>query len=156
MSAVRARVRFLSSPGSWSWDTQKHLYICSLSGFQAGSVSSSVGASTMHWCFLHSSLYWWFRFWPLERFLMGCARFACRGWEGSLLSFSPWMRILRLLLLSRGSTLDVPSMPRTGVVFMASSMTHMAMFWTLSSLLLLVLAAAPHVVIAYSMVGLLL
>ena len=36
---------------------------------------------------------------------MGCARFVCRGWEGSLLSFSPWMRILRLLLLSSGSTL---------------------------------------------------
>ena len=27
---------------------------------------------------------------------MGCAKFVCRGWEGSLLSFSPWMRILRL------------------------------------------------------------
>ena len=41
----------------------------------------------------------------------------------------------------------------TGVVFMAPSMTRKAMFWTLSSLLLLVLAAVPHVVDAYSMVG---
>ena len=37
---------------------------------------------------------------------MGCARFVCRGWEGSLLSFSPWMRILRLLL-SGGSAVAV-------------------------------------------------
>ena len=41
----------------------------------------------------------------------------------------------------------------TGVVFMAPSMTRRAMFWILSSLLLLVLAAVPHVVDAYSMVG---
>ena len=38
---------------------------------------------------------------------MGCARFVCRRWEGSLLSSSPWMRVLRLLLLSSGSTLAV-------------------------------------------------
>ena len=36
---------------------------------------------------------------------------------------------------------------------MAPSMTRRAMFWILSSLLLLVLAAVPHVVDAYSMVG---
>ena len=36
---------------------------------------------------------------------------------------------------------------------MAPSMTRRAMFWTLSSLLLLVLAAVPNVVDAYSMVG---
>ena len=36
---------------------------------------------------------------------------------------------------------------------MAQNMTRRAMFWTLSSLLLLVLAAVPHVVDAYSMVG---
>ena len=48
---------------------------------------------------------------------MGCARFVCRGWEGSLLSFSPWMRILRLLevlLLSSGCTLAVFSMTCIG------------------------------------------
>ena len=41
----------------------------------------------------------------------------------------------------------------TGVIFMAPSMTHRAISWTLSSLLLLVLAAVPHVVDAYFMVG---
>ena len=76
---------------------------------------------------------------------MGCARFVCRGWEGSLPSFSPWMGILRLIHLSSGSILAVFSMSCTGVVFMAPSMTRRAMFWTLSSLLLLVLAAVPHV-----------
>ena len=44
-------------------------------------------------------------------------------------------------------------MSSTGVGFMAPSMTHRAMFWTLSSLLLLVMAAVPHVVHAYSRVG---
>ena len=125
----------------------------SLSGFQAGSVSSSIGTSTMSWYVLDSSLYWWFRRWRLMRFWVGCVRFVCRGWEGSLLSFSPWMWILRLLLLSSGSTLAVFSMSCTGVVFMAPSMTRRAIYWTLSSLLLLVLAAVPHVVDAYSMVG---
>ena len=57
------------------------------------------------------------------------------------------------LLLSSGSTLAVFSMSCTGVVFTAPSMTGRAMFWTLSSLLLLALAAVPHVVDAYSMVG---
>ena len=42
----------------------------------------------------------------LEAILGGCASFVCRGWEGSLLSFSPGMRILRLLP-SSGSTLAV-------------------------------------------------
>ena len=51
----------------------------------------------MSWCVLDSSLYWWFRLWRLRRFLVGCARYVCRGWESSLLSFSPWMRILRLV-----------------------------------------------------------
>ena len=41
----------------------------------------------------------------------------------------------------------------TGVVFMALSMTRRSMFWTLSSLFLLVLAAVPHLVDAHSMVG---
>ena len=103
-------MRFLSSPGSCSFEVMPGMLrnICmsmSLSGFQAGSVSSSIGTSTMSWCVLDSSLYWWFRLWRLRRFLVGCARFVCRGWEGSLLSFSHWMRILRLLLLSSGSTL---------------------------------------------------
>ena len=92
---------FLSSPGSCSFEvmpgTLRNIYVsASLSGLQAGSVSSSTGTSTMSWCVLDSSLYWWFRLWRLRRFLVGCARFVCRGWEGSLLSFSPWMRILRL------------------------------------------------------------
>ena len=54
----------------------------------------------MSWCFLDSSLYWWLRLWHLRLFLVGWARFVCRGWEGSLLSFSPCMRFLRLLLSS--------------------------------------------------------
>ena len=45
------------------------------------------------------------------------------------------------------------SMSCTEVDFMAPSMTHRSMFWTLSSLLLLVLAAILHIVDAYSMVG---
>ena len=45
------------------------------------------------------------------------------------------------------------SMSFTGVVFMVPSMTRRAMFWTLSSLLILVLAAVPHVVDVYSKVG---
>ena len=77
----------------------------SLPGFQAQSVSSSICTCTMSWCVLDSSLYWWFRLWRLRRFLGSCVRFVCRGWEASLFSFSPWMRILRLLLLSSGSTL---------------------------------------------------
>ena len=36
---------------------------------------------------------------------------------------------------------------------MAPSMTRRAMFWALSSLLLLVLAAVPHLVDAYYMAG---
>ena len=105
-------MRFLSSPGSCSFEVMPGTLrnICmsvSLSGFQAGSVSSSFGTSTMSWCVLDSSLYWWFRLWRLRQFLAGCARLVCRRWEGSLLSFSPWMRILRLLLLSSGSTLAV-------------------------------------------------
>ena len=36
---------------------------------------------------------------------------------------------------------------------MAPSITRRAMFWTMWSLLLLVLAAVPHVVDEYSMVG---
>ena len=105
-------MRFLSSPGSCSFEVMPGTFrnICisvSLSGFRAGSVSSSIGTSTMSWCVLDSSLYWWFWLWRLRRFLVGCGRFVCRGWEGSLLSFSPWMRILRLLLLSSGSTLAV-------------------------------------------------
>ena len=105
-------MRFLSSPGSCSFEVMPGTLrnICmssSLSGFQTGSVSSSTSTSTMSWCVLDSSLYWWVRLWRLRRFLVGCARFVCRGWEGSLLSFSPWMRILRLLLLSSGSTLAV-------------------------------------------------
>ena len=39
------------------------------------------------------------------------------------------------------------------MVFMAPRMTRMAMFWTMSSLLLLVLAVVPYVVDAYSMFG---
>ena len=45
------------------------------------------------------------------------------------------------------------SMSYTGVVILAPSMTRRAMFWTLSSLSLLVLAAVLRVVDAYSMVG---
>ena len=148
---IRASTRFLSSPGSCSFEVMPGTLrnICmsvSLSGFQAGSVSSSIGTSTMSWCVLDSSLYWWFRLWRLRRFFVGCARFV-RGWEGSLLSFSPWTRILRLLLLSQVAPHWLFfSMSCTGVVFMAPSMTRRAMFWTLSSLLLLVLAAVPHVV----------
>ena len=114
----------------------------SLSGLQAGSVRSSTGASTLSWCFLDSSLYWWFRLWRLSRFLVGCASYFCRGWEGSLLSFSPCISILRFLLLSSGSTLAVMSMSCTGVVLMAPRMTRM--LWFLCSLFVLVLAAVPH------------
>ena len=63
------------------------------------------------------------------------------------------MRISRLLFLSSGSTLAVFSMSCTGVVFMAPSMILRAMFWTLASLFLLVLAAVPRVVDAYTIVG---
>ena len=61
----------------------------------------------MSWCFLDSPLYWWLRLWRLRRFLVGCPSCVCRGWEGSLLSFSPWMKFLSLLLLSTGSTMAV-------------------------------------------------
>ena len=103
-------MRFLSSPRSCSFEVMPGTLrnICmsvSLWGFQEESVRSSTGTSTMSWCVLDSSLYWRFRLWRLRRFLVVCARFVCRGWEGSLLSFSPWVRILRLLLLSSGSTL---------------------------------------------------
>ena len=112
VAPIRASVRFLSSRGSCSFEVMSGTLrnICmsaSLSGFQAGSVSSSTGTSTMSWCVLDRSLYWWFRLWRLRQILVGCAGFVCRGWEGSLLSFSPWMRILRLFLLSSGSTLAV-------------------------------------------------
>ena len=84
----------------------------------------------------------------------GFARFLCRGWESSLLNFSSWMRVLRLLLLLSGSALVVFSLSCTGVVFMSPRMTHRTMFWTWSSLLLLVLAAIPCIVDAYSMIDL--
>ena len=83
---------------------------------------------------------------------MGCARYVYGGWEGSLLSFSPF-RILRLLLFSSGCTLAVFAIACTGVVFMAPSMTRRVMFSTLSGLLLLVLAAVLHVLNAYFMAG---
>ena len=89
----------------------------------------------------------------LEVIFGGCARFVCRGWEGSLLSFSPWMRILRPSSLKWYYIGCVYSMSCTGVVFMAPNMTRRAMFWTLSSLLLLALTAVPHEVDAYSIVG---
>ena len=73
LSVVRARVMLLSSPGSCSFElmsgTPRNIRTsASLSGLQAGSVSSSIGASTKSRCFLHSSLYWWFRLWRLRRF----------------------------------------------------------------------------------------
>ena len=94
LSAVRARSRFLSSPGSWSFDvipgTLRNVCMsASLSGFQAGSVSSSIGTSTMSWCVLDSSLYWWFRLWRLRRFLVGCARFVRRGFKAAFSVFLP-------------------------------------------------------------------
>ena len=105
-------MRFLSFPGSCSFEVTPGTLrnVCmsvSLSGLQAGSVSSSSGTSTMSWCVLDNSLYWWFMLWRLRRFLVGCARFVCRGWNGSHFSVSLWMRILRLLLLSSVSTLAV-------------------------------------------------
>ena len=65
VSAIRARVKLLSFLGSWSIVLMPGTLrnICtsaSLSGSQAGSVSSSIGAATMSWCFPHSSSYWWF------------------------------------------------------------------------------------------------
>ena len=86
---------------------------------------------------------------------MGCARFVCRGWEGSLTSwffFSPWMRVLKRSPL-KWLYIGCLSMTCAGVVLMAPTVTSRAMFWALSSLFLLVLAAVPHAVDAYSIVG---
>ena len=82
MSAVRANVRFLSSPGSCSFEVMPGTLrnVC-------------MSAFIMAWCMLDSSLYWRFRLWHSSRFMEGCARLLCRGREGSLLSISPWMRI---------------------------------------------------------------
>ena len=80
-------------------------------------------------------------------FCVVCARFVCTGWKTASvflldedLEISPPVALHRLFL----------SMSCTGLVFMAPSMARMVMFWTLSSLLLLVLAAVPHVVDTYS------
>ena len=87
-------MRILSSPGSCSFEVMPGILrnICmsvSLSGFQAGSVSSSTGTSTMSLCVLDSSLYWWFRLWRLRRFLVGCARFVLDGGKAAFLVFLP-------------------------------------------------------------------
>ena len=84
---------------------------------------------------------------------MGCARFVCRGWEGSLLSFSPWMRILRILLFSSGSTLAVFFRVMHWGGFNGSkydSQSHVLDFFQPA---VLVMAAVPHIVDAYSIVG---
>ena len=49
---------------------------------------------------------------------MLCARFVCRGWEGSLVSFSLWIRILRVLLLSSGSALAVFPCNALGCIYL--------------------------------------
>ena len=86
--------------------------------------------------------------------MVGCFSFSWRGYEGSLFSFSPCIRTFRLRLLSSGSTSAVCSILWIGVDFMAPSIRRNPMFWTLSNLLLLVFDAVPHVVEAYSIVGL--
>ena len=134
----------------------------SLSGFQAGSVSSSADRSTMSWCVLGSSLYWWSRLCAWGDFWWAVPGLCVEGGKAALLVgfffvclflfFSPWMRILKLSPL-KWLYIGCLSMTCAGVVFMAPSMTSRAMFWTLSSLFLLVLAAVPHAVDAYSIVG---
>ena len=82
-----------------AWDTQKHLYVFLSISLQAGSVSSSVGASTTSRCFLHSSLSWWFRLWRLRQFLVVCAKLMCRGWEGTACFASVYLKTPVLSLL---------------------------------------------------------
>ena len=79
--------------------------------------------------------------------------FEWSGWDGSLLAFSECTKTLYCLLDSSGSRLAVISNSVTGVVFMAPRMISGPKFWTLSSLLLLVLEAIIHDVKAYSAIG---
>ena len=65
-----------------------------------------------------------------------------------------FFRLETELLLSSGSISAVFSMSFTGVVFMAPRMRRSPIFWTLSSLLMLVLAAVLQEVEAYTMAGL--
>ena len=85
---------------------------------------------------------------------MGCARLCVEGGKAAFLVFFSLNEDFETSSHLKRLHIDCFfSMSCTGVVFMAPSMTRRAMFWTLSSLLLLVLAAVPHVVDAYSMVG---
>ena len=61
----------------------------SLSGCQAGSVSSSIGTSTMSWCVLDSSLYWWFRLWRLRQFWWVVSGLRVEGGKAAFLVFLP-------------------------------------------------------------------
>ena len=87
-------MRFLGSPGSCSSEVMPGTLrnICmstSLSGLQVASVSSSIGTSTMSWCVLDSSLYWWVRLWRLRRCLVMAVAGLCA--EGGKAAFSVFL-----------------------------------------------------------------
>ena len=74
-SANQARVGFLTCLGSRSFmvtpRTPRNICMpASLCGLYTGSVNSSVGASTVSWYYLHSSLYWWLRLLRLSQVFM--------------------------------------------------------------------------------------
>ena len=81
---------------------------------------------------------------------MGSLSFWCRGWSGTLFIFSAWTRSLACLLPLSSSTPVVFSISAMGVVFMAPRIVLKPMFWTLSSLLMCVLAAVAQALAPYS------
>ena len=76
------------------------------------------------------------------------------GWMVSLFSFSPWMAALYSRLRSKGWRSAVVSICWIGVLLIAPKIILGPMFYTLSSLLLLVFEAVSQVVDAYSLTGL--
>ena len=92
----------------------------------------------------------WLRLCRFSLFLVRLFNFVCNG---SLLTFSANTRVLNSFPASSGSRSAVFSISVIGVVIMASGMVLSPVFWTLSSLPLLVLDAVIYEVDAYSMIG---
>ena len=83
---------------------------------------------------------------------MGCAQFLCRWWYGSLLNFFIWDEDLEASSSLTWLFIDYffPSDAQWWFSRLQGSQDHVLDF---VGLFLLVLAAVPHVVEAYSMVG---
>ena len=83
-------------------------------------------------------------------FFVGSFELLVQGVVWHPLHLSAWIRSLACLLSSSGSTPAVYSISAKGVVFMAPRIVLKPIFWTLSSLLVCVLAAIAQALAPYS------